>query len=68
MDGLIPDDDASMWGFPNHHTFYFSFSIISTIGYGSIVPASTAGKMFTVRCFLRRSKQSMIAFFALSNT
>jgi hypothetical protein len=40
--------DADMWGFPNHHTFYFSFSIISTIGYGSIVPVTSGGKMFTV--------------------
>jgi hypothetical protein len=36
------------WGFPNYQTFYFSFSIISTIGYGSIVPSTGGGKLFTV--------------------
>lgn len=36
------------WGFPNYNTFYFSFSIISTIGYGSIVPSTDGGKLFTV--------------------
>lgn len=41
-------DSAAKWDFPNHHTFYFSFSIISTIGYGSIVPSTSGGKLFTV--------------------
>ena len=40
--------EYAYWGFPNYHTFYFSFSIVSTIGYGSIVPTTVGGKLFTI--------------------
>ena len=35
-------DDAKMWSFPNQDTFLFAFSVISTIGYGNIAPATVA--------------------------
>jgi hypothetical protein len=40
--------DSKMWSFPNQDTFLFAFSVISTIGYGNIAPATTGGKWFTI--------------------
>ena len=36
------------WAFPNDVTFLHCFSIISTIGYGNIAPATDVGKIFTI--------------------
>eukprot|EP01047_Picozoa_sp_COSAG01_P070701 COSAG01_NODE_10786_length_2080_cov_12.465422_4_plen_172_part_00 len=39
------------WGYMNTQTLLFSFSILSTIGYGNITPTTPGGKLF-VTCFL----------------
>ena len=48
VDRIGGASEFAYWGFPNYHTFYFAFSIISTIGYGNIVPSTSGGKLFTI--------------------
>uniref|UniRef100_A0A1B0GNB5 Potassium channel domain-containing protein n=1 Tax=Phlebotomus papatasi TaxID=29031 RepID=A0A1B0GNB5_PHLPP len=38
--------DPYVWTF--YHSFYFVFTVISTVGYGNISPNSTFGRMFMI--------------------
>lgn len=39
-------DSPYVWTF--YHSFYFVFTVVSTVGYGNISPNSTFGRMFMI--------------------
>lgn len=50
MDGMMDLDPLSIeerdWGYANPNTALFSFTVLSTIGYGNFAPSTNAGKLF----------------------
>ncbi|XP_059621485.1 open rectifier potassium channel protein 1 [Phlebotomus argentipes] len=57
--------DPYVWTF--YHSFYFVFTVISTVGYGNISPNSTFGRMFMIFYAIIGLPINVITLAALGN-